>query len=297
VSMTWLALRVNGRASEGPVVSAVIYAAIVVMWAVVLVPMWLRRHDAATESRSAERFSTAMRTLSRRTHATPGRRYVVMPRRQAGSVSIHVSGAAVTPTAATEPDGRPARSAATAARAAMVRRRRRTTFVLLGLVTLTAVLMAAGMFPWPLQLAIDLVLVAFVVHLRTQARRAAAVARQRRQATVAAARPARPARSVPAVPVPAAPIADPVPALPAATVDVTWSDADTSAAVVEAEISVEETWEPVPVPRPTYTFMPPAPSPAAAAYDSDATEEMAPVVDDVPTDLDEILERRRAVND
>jgi hypothetical protein len=185
----------------------------------------------------------------------------------------------------------------------MVRRRRRTTFALLGLATLTAVLMAAGMIPWPLQLAIDLVLVAFVVHLRTQARSAAAVARQRRQATVAAARsaaparPARPSRSVPAVPVPAAPMADPQLALPAATVDVTWSDADTPAAVVEAEISVEETWEPVPVPRPTYTFMPPAPSPAAAAYDSDATEEMAPVVDDVPTDLDEILERRRAVND
>src|SRR3954451_12954001 len=75
--------------------SAVIYAAIVVMWAVVLVPMWLRRHDAATESRSVDRFSTAMRTLSRRTTSGPGRRYVVMPRRTEGGVSVHVSGAAV----------------------------------------------------------------------------------------------------------------------------------------------------------------------------------------------------------
>src|SRR4051812_26587033 len=115
--MTWLPLPLNGRASEGPVVSAVIYAAIVVMWAVVLVPMWLRRHDAATESRSAERFSTAMRTLSRRTHATPGRRYVVMPRRQAGSVSIHVSGAAMATTATPRRDGRAARPAGSAARA------------------------------------------------------------------------------------------------------------------------------------------------------------------------------------
>ena len=78
--------------------------------------------------------------------------------------------------------------------------------------------------------------------------------------------------------------------------DVTWSD-EVAPGVVEAEISVEETWEPVPVPRPTYTMKPPAPSPAAAAYDSDATEEMAPVVDDAPTELDEILERRWAVND
>jgi uncharacterized membrane protein len=55
-------------------VSAVIYAAIVVMWAVVLVPMWLRRHDAATESRSVDRFSTAMRILSRRSSGGPDRR-------------------------------------------------------------------------------------------------------------------------------------------------------------------------------------------------------------------------------
>src|SRR3954470_76352 len=129
--MTWLALRVNERASEGPVVSAVIYAAIVVMWAVVLVPMWLRRRDAANESRSAERFSTAMRTLSRRSHATPGRRYVVMPRRQPGTVSVHVSGAAVAASPRTQ---RPTRPATGSARATMVRRRRRTTLVLLGLV-------------------------------------------------------------------------------------------------------------------------------------------------------------------
>src|SRR3954469_21156995 len=164
--MTWLALPVNERASEGPVVSAVIYAAIVVMWGVVLVPMWLRRHDAATESRSAERFSTAMRTLSRRTHATPGRRYVVMPRRQAGSVSIHVSGAAVATSQATARDSRPGRPAATAARAAMVRRRRRTTFALLGVATLTAVLMAAGMFPWLVHPAPHLGLVPFPLHPR-----------------------------------------------------------------------------------------------------------------------------------
>src|SRR4051812_27026437 len=159
------------------------------MWAVVLVPMWLRRHDAANESRSAERFSTAMRTLSRRTHATPGRRYVVMPRRQPGTVSIHVSGAAVA--AASSPRaGRPARPAVGAARASMVRRRRRTTFALLGVVTLTALFAMAGMFPWLAQLVVDVVLVSFLAHLRTQARRAAAVARQRGRDTAASARPA-----------------------------------------------------------------------------------------------------------
>jgi hypothetical protein len=295
--MTWLALPGNERASERPVVSAVIYAAIVVMWAVVLVPMWLRRHDAATESRSVERFSTAMRTLSRRTHATPGRRYVVMPRRQAGSVSIHVSGAAVATTAVAARNRRPAGAGAGAVRTSMIRRRRRTTFVLLGLVTLTGLLAVTGMLPWLLQFAVDLALVAFVVHLRTQARRAAAVTRQRRRGTVAAARPAAPVRPAPSAPAARAAVDALQPAVPAASVDVTWSDAALPATAVEAEILVEETWLPVPVPPPTYTLKPPAPSPAAAAYDSDATEEMATVIDEVPTELDEILERRRAVND
>src|SRR3954451_6556595 len=137
--MTWLALPVNERASEGPVVSAVIYAAIVVMWGVVLVPMWLRRHDAATESRSAERFSTAMRTLSRRTHATPGRRYVVMPRREAGALSVHVSGAS----AARRPPARSARSQP-AGRRSIVARRRRALLALAGVVLLTFALAVAG---------------------------------------------------------------------------------------------------------------------------------------------------------
>jgi hypothetical protein len=280
-------------------VSAVIYAAIVVMWAVVLVPMWLRRHDAATESRSAERFSTAMRTLSRRTHGTPGRRYVVMPRRQAGALSVHVTGAAVAPSVAV----RPARPSGSTARATMVRRRRRTTIVLLGMATLTAVPAALGAFPWLVQVAFDLVLVAFLAHLRTQARRAAAVALRHHQAPVVAAE-----RSAPARPAPAAGVAEPAvaaepavvaePATAAPGSDVSWTEELRAGAAFEVELAADETWQPVPVPPPTYTLKPPALSPAAAAYDSDSTEEMArTVVDEVPTELDEILDRRWAVND
>jgi hypothetical protein len=69
------------------------------------------------------------------------------------------------------------------------------------------------------------------------------------------------------------------------------------AAAVEVEVVVDETWQPVPVPPPTYTLKPAAPAPATASYDPDATEEMERVGDEVPTELDEILERRRAVND
>lgn len=46
--------------------SGLIYAVIVLLWAVVLVPMWLRRHDDVAEVRQVDRFSKAMRILSRR---------------------------------------------------------------------------------------------------------------------------------------------------------------------------------------------------------------------------------------
>ena len=64
--------------------SGLIYATIVVLWAVVLVPIWLRRHDEVTESRSVDRFQGAMRTLSRRSvDAIGDRREVLVPRRPA----------------------------------------------------------------------------------------------------------------------------------------------------------------------------------------------------------------------
>jgi hypothetical protein len=259
-------------------VSAVIYAAIVVMWAIVLVPMWLRRHDAATESRSVDKFSTAMRTLSRRTHGTPGRRYVVMPRREAGALSVHVSGAAVPSRPAARPAQRPQRPDNT-----LVARRRRVLLALLSLVFLTFILAVAGVLPWLLQLVIDLALAAFVAHLRAQARRAAVVSRQRRRAAAAPVPTARPARFAPAA---TAPTARAGPAAIAVE-----STADGTA--------VEVTWDPVPVPPPTYTLKPPAPA-ATAAYADPAPPAPAhvdDVADEVPTELDEILERRWAVND
>ena len=43
-----------------------IYVAIIALWAIVLVPMWLRRHDRASELRGVDRFNNAMRSLHRR---------------------------------------------------------------------------------------------------------------------------------------------------------------------------------------------------------------------------------------
>jgi len=80
----------------------------------------------------------------------------------------------------------------------------------------------------------------------------------------------------------------------------------------------DDTWEPVPVPRPTYTLKPPAPveipsdlidplrdtdphnTMAAAFYDeaiAPGSEVIAAEEPEVESDLDEILDRRWAVND
>ena len=287
--------------------SAVIYAAIVVMWAVVLVPMWLRRHDTTTESRSVDRFSTAMRILSRRSAPGPDRRYVVMPRRE-GAMSVHVSGASAPATgsrpARPSAPGRPARpQRPTVATTSIVVRRRRVFLGLLALSLLTFLLAVGGVVSWLLQIVVDLVLIAFVVHLRAQARRAVAVSRQRRRATAApASAVSRPPTSAPAS----------ARAGSASTVG-GWLFDDRVDEATGTDDALP-TWQPIPVPPPTYTLKPPAPSfpaetPAAQVGPSEPFDQDAPfdqeamaardavAVDDRSTELDEILEHRWAVND
>jgi uncharacterized membrane protein len=303
-------------------VSAVIYAAIVVMWAVVLVPMWLRRHDDKTESRSVDRFSTAMRTLSRRTTSGPGRRYVVMPRRGDGGVSVHVSGAAVAPAEPTATKPRVARVRPFVKlkprRATSLVARRRRLFLGLAVVTFfTFVLAIAGVFSWLLQIVLDVFLVAFCIHLRAQARRAAAVARQRRRASRADGAGAAVAPSARQAPVGQRP--RPRPAMSHAAAAFAAPQREAYAPVAEESLEAtgtdDDTWEPVPVPRPTYTLKPPAPvevpidlidplrdtdpynSMAAASYDdlpAPGAEVIAAAGEELETDLDDILQRRWA---
>jgi hypothetical protein len=316
------------------------------MWAVVLIPMWLRRHDEAEESRSIDRFTSAMHTLSRKEPAD--KRYVVMPHRSR-SVDVHVSGASA--------QGRRGglkrlvarRSTAAAARRPITAatRRRRT---LIGLLVLTAGTLAAAMYLgglrlWAPQLVADVLFVAFVAHLVMRGRRAAPV-RTTRSAPAARRRPmpvARPARMV----APAERL-EPILARAAATarreplfdqvsapaMDLEWTrsdplfdqtaEIDLAAAeraasaqsapaeptidlpsyeeqiTVEPEIEIGgRPWEPVPVPRPTYATKPTAPArtPRAPIF-----EPLLPAVEtaaeaDPADDLEEILDRRWAVND
>jgi len=123
--------------------TGLIYGAIVVVWAVFLVPYALRRYDEAAHTRSIEKFSTAMRVLGRRDHAEP---------------------------AAPAPALAPPSPTRTAARVA-AQRRRRTLLLLLGVCALVIGLGVTGLVPiWAAPLPVVLV-GGFLVACRRQVRR------------------------------------------------------------------------------------------------------------------------------
>ena len=169
--------------------SGIIYIAILVMWAAYLVPLALRRHEEHSEKRSVDRFSRAMRVLSRRPPVIDSRS-VVMPKRPGHSRPV-VDGAA--------PGSRPRRGGLVStavpnrvsyasserpsthlARARLMARRRQTLLALGGatLVLLIAPMLTSAVPGWAWVLAL-LVTGGFAVHLRAQSRRELELRRRR----------------------------------------------------------------------------------------------------------------------
>jgi hypothetical protein len=262
----------------------VIYAALLVGWGMYFVPRWVRRHEELSEARSVERFARAMRILSRRA-ATPDQRYIVMPAR-----------------ADHQPRARPRRVTPLA-----MRRRR----ILAGLVLTTLVVSVATpvtAIPWWVPVGLLMVTVGDVVHLRIQARHQGDVTRTRASVRRRARLRLRRFDSVERI----------VAARQTLAQDRAAALAERLAAEASAEASAREEaerlaaaaagWQPVPVPLPTYVSKPKAPDrPAARPLTEqqpfDQTE-MPPLVEATAGDemseldeLDEIIERRRAVND
>lgn len=167
--------------------SGLIYAAIALMWAAVLIPMWLRNHDTASENRSAERFGQAMRVLSGRERAADGasldeeEHWVPTESTAASTAESHTASTTASATASTTAPApvhraapkrrapqprahrRPARRTRT-----LAQRRTRTLGVLASLVLVLAVLAPLTAVPWWAPLPLLALLVAFVVHLRVQ---------------------------------------------------------------------------------------------------------------------------------
>jgi hypothetical protein len=122
--------------------TGLIYAAIVVVWAVVLIPLALRRHDQAARSNSIERFSSAMRVLARRGPASEAGSIgtgAEAPDRLARPTLRH--DAVVSPAA--PPPRRPTRAAMRAAAA----RRRRVLTALLAVTVVVSAIAFLGLLP------------------------------------------------------------------------------------------------------------------------------------------------------
>jgi len=147
-------------------VSPVIILGLVLMWAVVLIPMWLRRHDEAAESRSVDRFTAAMHTLSRREARDADDRSMVMPHRSR-DVEVHVTGASAQRESA-QREPAPRYRASAQVRVSAAQRRRRTLLSMLGLagVFLITAVFTGSTIIWVFEVLVDIAMVAFVVHLR-----------------------------------------------------------------------------------------------------------------------------------
>src|SRR4051794_39354074 len=172
--------------------SGVIVVVIVALWGSLLIPALVRRHDSVPEVRSVDRFSYALRILSRRTPYVPGRREVLVPARSKEARSPVVSPApgfrANVPAAQAT---RPQLARAEARRAALAAKRRRTLLALSAAFVLCLGLAVWSGSRWWLTLGISTVLlVMYVTHLRTEAQQLAAIERRRAQAR----RRARPVR-------------------------------------------------------------------------------------------------------
>lgn len=171
--------------------TGLIYVAIIALWAAVLVPMWLKRHDHATESRNVERFNTAMRSLSGRRSRRPGDREVLQPRRDVQR-EVVVTGARGRVTDRPRMSASEARAArglgrdASPARTAAARRRRVVLSLILLATALTAVVVLRGVLP---AAALGIPVAALVLFVALATRRPA-----RRPVTRRPARP-RPSRA------------------------------------------------------------------------------------------------------
>ena len=155
--------------------TGLIYVGIIVVWAVVLVPAWLRRHDHRASERSVDRFSRSLEALSRRDSVLG----IPLPAAE-GSSSQDKPGPAATASEVLQvkrpaaPDAGRASGADSRAGAASAARRRRIVLGALGVSFLVVAGLVAGGVLLPVALAAPAVLiVTFLGVARHQVRAAA----------------------------------------------------------------------------------------------------------------------------
>jgi hypothetical protein len=218
--------------------SALIFVALAVSWAVYLIPKALKHHEEVVRSRSVDRFSHTMRVLARREPVNRrNARLVVTPTRAPSAPVVTTKRSE-----AVAPPSVPTREAANRA----ARRRRRVLGLLLVANVAVATAAGFGAVAWWYAAIPGGLLVAWLVACRVMVRR------ERRAAPVVP-------RPAPAAEDPAAPVRDP--AVPDAL-----ADTGQVPAVVDPSL-----WDPMPVTLPTYVTKPVAGRRSVRTIDLDST--------------------------
>jgi len=218
-------------------VTGLIYIVIIALWAAVLIPMWLRRHDQISEVRSTARFEHAMHLLSADDGQRPAYRSTtgmwnkMMERAQPGPARTS------TPASSSPSRGTgPVRSSGVNRSNQLTGSARRRAVVLAtltGLTALTLLAALASIVPMPLPILLALVTGAYMI---ASAVTAPARAAQRPARTPNPMR--RPERSV-----------QPQAAVPAAAVVDDWE-------TWNAWDDEQDGWDAVPTTLPTYVTKP-----------------------------------------
>lgn len=227
--------------------SALIFVALAVAWAVYLIPKALKHHDDVIRSRSVDRFSDTMRVLARREPVSRGSaRLVVTPGRPASTPVVATKGAS--PTAAPASSRRQSSAAA-------ARRRLRVVVSILALNVVVLALAGLGVVAWWYVAVTAGALVSWLTACRLMVKQERAV------------------RSSDQSPV----LVDEIESVDSdgeiqATQEIAVTDAAPVAPVDRAAVPVDpDSWDPVPVTLPTYVTKPAATRRTVRTIDLDAT--------------------------
>lgn len=234
--------------------SALIFVALAVAWAVYLIPKALKHHDEVVRSRSVERFSHTMRVLARREPINRrDARLVVTPTRQAKAPTVETKASS----AAVPLPSYAARRAA----AAKATRRRRNVLGLVLLINAVVIGLAIGrVLAWP-SVAVPVgLLVVWLVACRVMVK-----------GERAAARPIKTTAPVVAD-LPETTDSPMVPDVEALEADVEPTAAEAAPVpVAEEPARAEGAWDMVPTTLPTYVSKPAAVRRTVQTIDLDST--------------------------
>jgi hypothetical protein len=256
-------------------VSALIFVALAVAWAVYLIPQALKHHEAGDSSRGVERFSDRMRVLARREAVDRRTARLVVPGRPAVAAESNADVAAVAPSIGTDaPAVAPAPSSAPSpallrarrerARAA-TRRRRRVLLVLLAPLVVVGGLAATGILA-PVWVALPAVLlVAWLVTCRVMVRQ------ERRPAVRSAASAGPLAPLADDEPDDGGPMTEEFDVVLDEVADDAPVAADPAPEPEPAEPAPSAGWDPVAVQLPTYVTKPAAARRTVRTIDLDST--------------------------